>query len=204
MRMFTVSTELSLAPYRSAFEQMAMGAVVVPKAIGTPELQQLQKRLVMKSFVPFQRADLGRFAFVDRIDEPELTEGLCKLAAFVTETNLNLTSERCYRLRRGDYVLSKGLDDGTSWDEGARLIDVIADLSESSSGEAQVVYAHKGEHFFAAPQLSRSISVIERRPSVTRYHRYLNHKVEERVIYRYCITLARSDVAPTDPPSRRP
>jgi hypothetical protein len=201
--MFTTHTELTLTPYRDAFEQMALGAIVVRNGLSEQVAGDIRRRVTLKSFTPYRLAHRGNFVHADEIGEPELTTGLVEVAEFITQTRLAIVSERCYRLTHRDYVLSSVHADELGFDEGARLVDTIVDLSESSSGEAQVVYAHKGEHFFAAPQLSRSISIIERRPSVTRYHRYLNHKMEGRVVYRHCVTLARTDVAQTDPPSRQ-
>lgn len=202
--MFTVHTELALTPYRNAFEQMALGAIVVPNCMSEPHTSEIRARVAKRSFMPYRLVHQGHFAHADAIDEPELTQGLVELAEFITQTRLAVVWERCFRLTRGDYVLSQLHGGEVGFHEGGRLIDAIVDLSASSSGEAQVVYAHKGEHFFAAPQLSRSMSLIERRTSVTRYHRYLNHLMQGRTVYRYCVTLARTDVAPTDPPSRRP
>ena len=200
MSSFTISTELVLEPYRSAFEQMALGAIVVRHGLSAMIAGDIRGRLVEKTFAPYRLVHRGHFAELRDVDEPELTEGLVELAEFITQTRLAVSSQRCLRLTRGDYVLSGAHTQELGFSEGGRAIDVIADLSEASSGEAQVVYAHKGEHFFAAPQLSRSISLIERRPAVTRYHRYLNHKMEGRTVYRYCLTLLRVDSAPTDPP----
>lgn len=202
--MFTRQTELALEPYRDAFAQMAMGAIVVRGGLTEHVVEEIRGRLVMKSFTPYRLAHRGHFAFVDDVEEPALVAGLVDLAEHITETRLVLVKARCFRLTRGDYVLSSIHEDELRFDVSGRMIDVIVDLSAASSGEAQVVYAHKGEHFFAAPQLSRSIAIIERRPSVTRYHRYLNHKMAGRVVYRHCMTLRRTDSAPTDPPDKRP
>ncbi len=201
--MFTLGTELVLTPYRSAFEQMAVGAIVVRDALSGAVAHDIRARLSQRSFAKFRLAHRGHFSYADEVEEPELTAGLVELSEFVTQTRLAIVSQRCFRLVAGDYVLSAQHADLPQLGDEQRLIDVIADLSKSSSGEAQIVYALRGEHFFAAPQLSRSISVIERRASVTRYHRYLNHKMGERVVYRHCVTLRRIDVAETAPPSRR-
>jgi hypothetical protein len=203
--MLTINEDPDLARYRDAFEQMALGAIVVRRAVSETDAAAIRKRLSGKSFAQYRLVHLGHFAYTDEVDEPALRDGVLELAEHVTQTRLSVAAERCYRLVRGDYVLSR-LDHDIGFEEGARAVDVIVDLSESSSGEAQVVYAHKGEHFFAAPQLSRSIALVERRPSVTRYHRYLNHKTEGRVIYRYTVTLARGEQPrPSQlPPSEAP
>ncbi len=195
--------ELALTPYRDAFAQMALGAVVIPRAIDEPAHREVRERLTLASFVPFRLVHKGHFSYLDELDAPVLVDALVRIAELVSETRLAVLLTRVYRLTRGDYVLSAIDVDQLGTRAERRLIDVVADLSEASSGEAQVVYAHRGEHYFAAPQLSRSVSVIERRASVTRYQRYLNHTTEGRVVFRLCLTLQRVDVTPTDPTSLR-
>jgi hypothetical protein len=200
--MLAAGSDEALAPYREAFAQMAIGAIVVRDALSDAAAGEVRDRLRKLSFTPYRMLHRGHFAFVRDLEEPELCRRAVAIAELIAECKLSILRSRCLRLVRGDYVLSAEDDAAQAlaprlFDERARALDVIIDLSEGSSGEAQVVYAHRGEHFFAAPQLARSLTVVERRATVTRYHRYLNHRIGERVVHRLCLTLVRSEVDKT-------
>jgi hypothetical protein len=204
--MITLNTEAALFPYREAYRQMAIGATAIRGALAAEVTAEIRGRLAKCNFVPFRLAHRGHYAFLDDVQEPALVRGAVKLAEFVTGLRLAVAVVRCLRLRAGDYVLSS--DDPTGpyrpseGNPAARCIELTADLSESSSGEAQVVYSHRGKDFFVMPQLSGCIALVERRSTVTRYDRFLNHRVGEAVVYRLRLTLVRPAVPPTDPPPR--
>lgn len=194
-------TGIAALPYRRALAQMPIGAVVIEGAYGRSTADRIRGELDEAGFAPFRLRHLGCYERRDTIPRAGLVAELHELAEYVTATSLAVTSVACLRLRRGDYLLAAA---GEPHFEDRRGYELTFDVSASSSGEAQVVYARRGEHFFAAPQLSTSVTLVERRPSITRYDRYLNHRIGDRVVHRIRLALVRSGVSETEPPSRGP
>jgi hypothetical protein len=198
--------DTGLAPYRAAFAHALVGAVVVDQALDRQALVPIRGRIDAADFVPYRRLHHGSFERLRPVREPELIAAVVAIAEAVTGASLALMANECLRLRHGDYVLASEAT-ADAGDPGptslaSRWIEVTADLSSGSSGEAQVVYARRGEHFFAAPQLSGSVAIVERQPTIARYDRYLNHRVADRVVHRLRLQLARSSVTATEPPPK--
>lgn len=194
-------TGIAALPYRRALAQMAIGAVVIEGAYGRQTADGIRAELDEAGFSPFRLRHLGCYERRDTVPSAALVAELHELAEYVTATSLAVTDSACLRLRQGDYVLGQAGEPTFGEQRGYEL---TLDVSASSSGEAQVVYARRGEHFFAAPQLAASVALVERRPSITRYDRYLNHRIGDRVVHRIRLALVRSGVAETEPPSRGP
>jgi hypothetical protein len=189
-----------LGPYRQAFSQMAIGAVVVEGAIDRSRVETIRQRLDAAGFSPFRLRHLGRYDCAHEIEEPRLFDELHRIAEYVTDASLVVTDHSALRLRQGDYLLSAAGE--PSWPAPSRGYELTLDVSAGSSGEAQVVYARRGENFFVAPQLSGSITIVARGPDIDRYDRYLSHRVGDHIVHRLRLALVRSGVAQTAPPDR--
>lgn len=181
-----IDPELALAAYRDAFQNMSVGAVVVPRALLPDVVAALRERMTMRPFHEHWLADRGRYGYCDDVDEPELYRVIERAVSFIADARATIDRARCLRLVHGDYSLLADDHDGEGDD---RRIDATLDLSEGSSSEAQVVYSLRGHNFFAVPQLSGSLALCERRPGVRRYDRYLGFALGERVVYRLRLSL---------------
>ena len=138
----------------------------------------IRARLDDMRFVPQRLLSRGHYDVAEDVDMAELRA----VAERVVGRDLTLVRGRCLRTRRGDYVLGKD-------DEAAGRIDVVADLSSTSSNDqGQLVYAYHGENFFAVPQRAGCVAVVDRREGVTRYDRYLGHTFGT-VVYRVRLEL---------------
>jgi hypothetical protein len=187
-----IDRELSLLAYREAFHSMPVGAVVIPRALPPDAVNALRERIAMRAFREHWLADRGRYAVCHEIDEPELFRALERATGTIVDGRATLMRIRCLRLSQGDYSLYR--DDELAGQaarssEERRTIEATIDASEASSAEAQVVYSLRGHNFFAVPQLSGSLALVERHPGVRRYDRYLNHHMRDRVVYRLRFTL---------------
>ncbi len=180
-----IDPDLPIAAYAEAFQSMPVGAVVIRRAIPNDAVAALRERMTMRPFREMWLADRGRYAHCDDLDEPELVRAVERAASIIADGRAAVASARCLRLVHGDYALLK--DDQPL--EGVRSIDATVDLSAGSSSEAQVVYSIRGHNFFAVPQLSGSVALVERRPGVRRYDRYLNRAMGDRVVYRLRLVL---------------
>jgi len=191
--------QMHLQPHREVFSQMSLGAVVIQKALSPDAVSTARERLEQDSFTPIFLAHRGRYAVRRHLDAPELLPALRRLASFVVDDRLSLLDACCLRLQRGDYALRRD-DLATRPHVDGRVYELTADVSQGSSGEAQVVYTRGGSSFFVAPQLSGSVTIVERHASVERYDRYLNHAMRDRRVHRIRAWFARPNVEETEPP----
>ncbi len=188
-----------LQPHRDAFAHMSIGAVVIQKALSPDATTAARERLETETFTPVFLAHRGRYAIRRELEAPQLLPALRRLASFVVDERLSILDACCLRLQRGDYALRRD-DLATRPHVDGRVYELTADLSASSSGEAQVVYTRHGRSFFVAPQLSGSVTIVERHPTVERYDRYLNHAMGNRRVHRLRVWFARPNVEETAPP----
>ncbi|MCA9617749.1 MAG: hypothetical protein KC731_01930 [Myxococcales bacterium] len=190
--------DAQLAAYRRAFEQSPLGTVVLEQVVHPDEASALRKRLRARGFLPYRRLDRGRYELLAEIGEPDLIQNLRRVAAAVTGARLVVAQAEAYRLRHGDYLL----ESTDLLPPPRRWYELTCDLSAGSSGEAQVVYARRGEHVFVAPQLAGSFALVRRDTEVSRYDRYLNHRIGDRVVHRLRLALVSTEVAETAPPPK--
>ena len=90
------------------------------------------------------------------------------------------------RLRHGDYQLFKS--DAHARPAGAPR-EVIADFSESATGEAELFYGNGTTTAAIVPQRPGSVAVVARPPGLYRYQRYLSLRVGAALVYRLRLTL---------------
>jgi hypothetical protein len=172
--------------YREAFAHMPVGAVTIARALPADVVAALRERIERRPFAEERRADRGRYMHCDDLDEPELLRAVARAASFLVDGRAEVVRARCLRLTHRDYALRA--DDDAIEGEGRRA-EATLDISAASSAEAQVVYAHKGHHFFAVPQLAGGFSLVARQPGVTRYDRYLGQAMKGRVVHRVRVML---------------
>lgn len=194
-----IEEEARLRPHREAFAQMSIGAVVIQKALTPEATAAVREALEDETFTPVFLAHRGRYAICRDLTAPELLPALRDLASFVADERLSILEAGCLRLQRGDYALRRD-DLATRPHVDGRVYELTADVSATSSGEAQVVYTRHGRSFFVAPQLSGSVTLVERHPTVERYDRYLNHAMRDRRVHRIRVWFARPNVEITAPP----
>lgn len=140
--------------------------------------------------VRFERYELAdRGAYDDAmVAAPDVVERrLTEIASHVARQSLEVRARRWYRLRAGDYTLAK--DDRWARDVEPGWIDLSLDLSIAPTDEAEVVFSHRGAAFFTVPQRLGVIGLVERGPTVTRFDRYLTHRVADRDVHRLRLLL---------------
>jgi hypothetical protein len=118
--------------------------------------------------------DRGSYDFIDDIAVP------ASLARFGT-----ITSARALRLVPGDYLLAHHdeLHDDLP-------LELVLDLSPAPVA-AEIHYRRRGSVFFRVPCAPRSLSVVERGPTVTRNHTYVSKRYAGAVVIRI-VMLVRS------------
>jgi hypothetical protein len=174
----------TLAPYRTAYRECLIPSVVLPGALSGPAAAALREQLAEAGVQPYWVADRGRYEMNDTLEAPELFESLRELAEHLAGAHFTVESARWLRLRRGSYALLR--DDAPL---AERHLELTLDLSAGSSGEAEVIYTHRGQIFFAAPQQPGALALVERGPTVRRYDRYLTHCVGDAEIVRLRMAL---------------
>jgi hypothetical protein len=136
---------------------------------------------------PFDLANRGKYrhAAVDLDDEPRKV--LEDWASEVVGRSLAAVDAVAVALGQSDYSLTR--DDAVWLTRTHASHEMTLDLSASSSGEAEVVYTHRGLAFFTVPQRPRQWALVARAPTVERYDRYLTHRVGDLVVTRLRVAL---------------
>lgn len=175
--------EVDPTALRSLFEQVATVGVVAEHALLPADVAALRRRLDESAPTPFFLAHRGRYELIDTPAVPELVALVVHVAQAVVSRELSVLACRGLRLRRGDYALQR--DDAALRPPcDTRLFEVTVDVSDHSSGEAQIVYTRGRQPIFVAPQITGSLTLVERRPELGRYQRYLNRAVGDRVVHK--------------------
>lgn len=182
-------TEQQVAPYRLAYQNAPIRCVLVPEALLPSAVSAARQRLAAQArWRTRDLAHCGHYSYVDDVCDPELFAPLLQLARLVSGAPHTVARARLCRLIRGDYALQG--DDPVR--EG---VELTCDLSAASGDAAQTVYRHRGANFFVVPQRSASVALVERTNTVTRYDRYLNHRVGDAIVYRLRLLLRSASVA---------
>ena len=101
---------------------------------------------------------------------------------------VRVVAHRWVWMARGDYALT--VDDAWASRLAPEGVHAIIDLSLTATGEAEVVFTHRGQAFFTMPQRPGEVALVERGPTVRRYDRYLTHRVGEAIVSRLEIGFA--------------
>jgi hypothetical protein len=183
--MIPATTARMLAPYRAAYHERPIPAVLVPDAVSSALAASLRAR-VAGALEPFEIADRGRYARTREARDGDLEASLLTLASSeLSGADLAIASVEWLRFVRGDYALSK--DDVP---QASPALELTLDVSSGATGEAEIVYARQsGEIVFVAPQEPLSLALVARVPSVRRYARYLTHRVGDAEVLRLRIVL---------------
>lgn len=184
--MISAAAAKALSPYREAYRGALLPAVVVPGALSEPAAAELRAELSAAGFEPYWLADHGRYEVNDALAAPELFDSLREIAEHLAGAGLEVQAARWLGLRRGSYSL---LRDDVMVAGQERSVELTLDLSAGSCGEAEVVYTHRGQVYFAAPQRPGALALVERGPTVRRYDRYLTHRVGAAEILRLRMAL---------------
>jgi hypothetical protein len=146
--------------------------------------------LAAEPFASFDVANRGRYGH-SRVSVPRgVLDALTGLSSACVGGGVRLASHRWYRFRRGDYSLCR---DDAAWIPGgiAGALDLTLDLSTCATGEAEVVFTHRGQAFFTVPQRPGEVGLVERGPTIERYDRYLTHRTGTQVVERLRLLLTR-------------
>lgn len=187
--MISAAAAGTLAPYRAAYRECLIPSVVLPGALSEPTTAAIREQVVEAGFQPFWVADRGRYEMNDTLEAPELFDSLREIAEHLAGAHFTVELARWLRLRRGSYALLR--DDAAQTE---RHLELTLDLSAGSCGEAEVIYTHRGQIFFAAPQQPGTMTLVERGPTVRRYDRYLTHRVGDAEIVRLRMALRFSEI----------
>lgn len=180
-----------LAAKVRSFRESAIRSVTFEGACSEPRIRAARTAILERDLDLFDLAHRGRYAFCDATPDEEVLANVLEIASACAGHNLRLSAHRVYCLRRGDYSLIH--DDLTLVESLAPgSLDVSLDLSETATGEAEVVFTHRGQAFFTVPQRPGQLGIVERGPTVARYDRYLTHRVGDAVVVRLRLILERA------------
>lgn len=144
----------------------------------------LRSLAAAQKFIHFDLAPRGRFELCDAALDEALEDELASIVAACAASAVKLVAHRWTRLVRGDYALC--LDD-EHWMKslpGSEVYELTLDVSGAASGEAEVVYTHRGQAFFSVEQAPGQLAVVYRGPTVARYDRYLTQRVGDLTVLR--------------------
>jgi hypothetical protein len=175
-----------LQALRAAFRLSPLRSAMIEDVLPAEVLAVLRAR-VAPALRPFYVADRGRFHLNEEHVEPGVASVLSEVASSVAGVELVAGSPRWQRFVRGDYALYK--DDAARWRGRTETHELIVDLSAQGSPEAQVVY-FDGESGVVFPQRPGLLGLVERRPGVQRYDRYLTHRSGAAEVFRLSLPLS--------------
>jgi hypothetical protein len=177
--------DLDLQTLRSYFENASIRAVLLGDLVTETIAAELRER-VLPGLRPYWLPDRGRYHVNDAHVEPELFASLAELASAIAETPLVAGRARWVRLVRGDYALYK--DDSRRRANLPAHLEMVLDVSAAPSDDAQIVYTNL-ESTFWIPQRPLGGALVDRRPPVQRYDRYLTHRVGDAEVFRLNLVL---------------
>lgn len=139
-------------------------AEIVPDAITSALAAEIRGRV---SYARYTLVDRGSYEHA-ALDEPALFGKLVEIVAKRAPVS-QLVEARVLRLSTGDFLLAHHdrVYDGNP-------IQIVIDLSERSVPGAEVHYRRRGAVFFRVPSSPRSMSIVERGPTVTCNHTYVS------------------------------
>jgi hypothetical protein len=169
-----------------AFRGARLPAVASAEIVEVDVLREAREALDRVALTRFDVADRGAYDASDAPAPAHVESALAAIASSIAGRALAVSDRRWYRFCAGDYTLVK--DD--RWSATAPgWIDLSLDLSLEPTGEGEVVFAHRGEVFFTVPQTLGAVGVAERGATVSRFDRYLTHRVGDRVVERLRLRL---------------
>jgi hypothetical protein len=134
------------------------------------------------TFERFDLAHRGRYAWSPAPIPSALEARLLHIAEQCTGEPRRPLAHRFQRFARGDYSL---VAEGSAWRAShPGAVEVTLDLSTDETGEAEVVYTHRGLAAFSMPQRPGQQAVARWAPTMGRYDRYLTHRVSEATVLR--------------------
>ncbi|MGE3763840.1 MAG: hypothetical protein AB7L94_16375, partial [Kofleriaceae bacterium] len=142
----------------------ARTAEVVPDAITPALAAELRSRW---AFTRYTLVDRGSYEHAT-VDEPALFAKLVEVVAKRAHVD-RVVEARVLRLSPGDYLLAHH----DRMHEG-NPIEIVLDVSEAATPGAEVHYRRRGAVFFRVPSQPRSLSIVERGPTVTCNHTYVS------------------------------
>lgn len=170
---------------RTYLHSSAVPAVLLGELVSESIAAELRDR-VRPGLRPYWLADRGRYHVDEALREPELFASLAELASDIVEAPLTVARARWVRMAHGDYALVK--DDARRWASLTRHVEVVVDLSAAQSDDAQIVYSGAGGAFLI-PQQPLGGAVVDRRQPLSRYDRYLTHRVGDAEVFRLSLIL---------------
>lgn len=163
------------------FRATAIPAVVLDDWLPVSEAADLRARLLAHGLERFDIADRGRHDLSLSFRADGVLARLGARTEEVAQEPLRLAAVRWTRSRHGDYTLIHG-DDLVRFAD-PRHVEVTLDFSAGSSDLGQIVYTD-GTDVFVVPQRAGAMAVVERRPTVRRYQRYLTHRAGDAEVFR--------------------
>jgi hypothetical protein len=138
-------------------------ATTVDDAIDDATAAQLRAKLT--GWSRYTLLDRGSYEFLDAVDVPP---SIVERASQIAGRALAVADARALRLVPGDYILAHHdrLHDDLP-------IELVLDLSIAPV-PAEIHYRRRGHVFFRAPCAPRSLTIVERGPTVTRNHTYVS------------------------------
>lgn len=170
---------------RTYLASAAVPAVLLGDLVSESIAARLREQ-VRPGLRPYFIADRGRYQLDDTLNEPELFASLADLASSILDAPLAVARARWVRMAHGDYSLSK--DDGRLWAALTHHAEVVLDFSAAQSDDAQIVYTGQKGAFWI-PQKPRGGALVDRRQPVSRYDRYLTHRVGDAEVFRLSLAL---------------
>ncbi len=167
---------------RAQWAASPLGAILIPNAVPIDELRAEVQSLPYRDYFI---ADRGRYQFNDSFQSTSLAP-LKQLAEELLGKPLALVATRCTRHVAGDYAQPK--DDDRFWPPTGATLELTIDLSSAASDEGQIVYFN-ARGSLVLPQQPGACVLVDRTAPLTRYERYLTHRLGDRAIHRLRLLL---------------
>lgn len=169
---------------RSAWQASPLPAVIVPAAISAETAKELRSLFAETGYRRYTRIDRASYDTLALADQPELVEAVTGIASEVTGRPLRFLEGRVLRLGPGDYVLVRHdrVHDG-------RPVELVLDLSATSTPGAAVHWRHRGQVYFAMPSSPGDLAIVERGPTVTSNHTYVSRRYPDASVVRLVVLL---------------
>jgi hypothetical protein len=161
--------------------------LVVPSLFDAEAAARLRARVQV---APFYVADRGRYQVGSEGADEALFSSLTRFAQALLDEPLGRIAHRWLRFAHGDYQLTHG-DHHDGIAQG-RHLELTLDFSAHETDQGESVFTDGRGASFIVPQLPLSLALVERRDSLYRYDRYLNHMIGDAEVWRLRLSLSFS------------
>ncbi len=184
----------ALRAFTASFRAATLRSASAGELCSAAAMAEVRALAARARFVRFDLAHRGAYEVSEERVPDRAARELVEIAAAAAGRPVSIARHAYVRLRAGDYSLVADdealLAASSAAPDAGPPLDLTLDLSDVATGEAEVVFTHRGRAFFTVAQRPGEVGLVERLPSVRRYDRYLTHRVGASVVLRLRLWLA--------------